>query len=57
MAKRVPIDCRKLTAIHLSGMDDDDLGMIAQRIDIQTQQINRAMRMVMDVMASRRRDG
>jgi hypothetical protein len=36
-------------------MDDDALGMLAQRIEIQTQQLNRAMRMVIDVMSSRRR--
>lgn len=56
MPKRLPMDCRKITAIHLTGLDDDELGMIAQRIEVQTQQLNRAMRMVMDVMSSRRRD-
>lgn len=55
MAKRLPVDCRKLSAIHLTGLDDDDLGLLAQRIEIQTQQLNRAMRMVCDVMAGRRR--
>ena len=55
MPKRTPLDCRKLTAVHLTGLDDDELGMLAQRIEIQTQQLNRAMRMVIDVMGSRRR--
>jgi hypothetical protein len=49
------MDCRKLTAIHLTGLDDDELGLIAQRIEVQTQQLNRAMRMVLDVVSSRRR--
>jgi len=55
MAKRVPMDCTKLTAIHLTGMDDDELGLLAQRIEVQTQQLNRAMRIVIETMASRRR--
>jgi hypothetical protein len=55
MAKKLPVDCRKLSAIHIAHLDDDQLGMLAQRIEIQTQQLNRAMRLVLEVMASRKR--
>ena len=55
MAKRLPLDCSKLTAIHLTGLDEDELGLIAQRIEVQTQQLNRAMRIVLETLASRRR--
>jgi hypothetical protein len=56
MPKRLPVDCSKLTAIHLTGLDEDELGMIAQRIEVQTQQLNRAMRIVLETLASRRRE-
>jgi HAMP domain-containing protein len=54
MSKRVPVDCKKITETHLSHLDDDELGILAQRIEIQTQQLNRAMRLVADAMAARR---
>ena len=54
--KRRPLDCSKLTAIDLTGLDEDELGMIAQRIEVQTQQLNRAMRIVLETLASRRRE-
>jgi hypothetical protein len=55
MAKRLPLDCKRITAIHLAHLDDDQLGLLAQRIEIQTQQLNRAMRLVADAMTTRRR--
>lgn len=56
MAKRLPIDCKRLSAVHLADLDEDQLGVLALRIEVQTQQLNRAMRLVSDVMAARRRD-
>lgn len=56
MSKRIPIDCKRLNALHLAHLDEDELGMLAQRIEVQTQQLNRAMRLVSDAMAMRRRD-
>lgn len=53
MAKRIPVDCRRLTAAHLQGLDADELGLVAQRIEIQTQALNRAMRLVAEAMATR----
>lgn len=55
MANRIPLDCKRITAIHLAHLDEDQLGVLAQRIEVQTQQLNRAMRLVSDAMASRRR--
>ncbi len=55
MSKRLPVDCTKLTAIHLTGLDEDELGMIAQRIEVQTQQLNRAMRIVLETISTRSR--
>jgi hypothetical protein len=56
MAKRVPVDCKRLTAAHLQGLAEDDLGLLAQRIEVQTQALNRAMRLVAEAMAARRHD-
>lgn len=56
MAKRIPADCRRITATHLEGLDPDQLGILAQRIEIQTQALNRAMRLVAEAMASHHRD-
>lgn len=55
MSKRLPIDCKRLNALHLAHLDEDELGMLAQRIEIQTQSLNRAMRLVSDAMAQRRK--
>jgi hypothetical protein len=55
MAKRNPVDCKKISAIHLADLDDDQLGVLAQRIEVETQQLNRAMRLVVEVMLGRRR--
>lgn len=56
MAKRIPADCKRLTAAHLQNLGADELGLLAQRIEIQTQALNRAMRLVADAMAERTRD-
>jgi hypothetical protein len=50
MAKRIPIDCRRLTETHLEGLEPDELTLIAQRIEVQTQALNRAMRLVANAM-------
>ena len=54
MAKRIPVDCTRLTAVHLVNLDDEQLGELAQRIEVQTQRLNRAMRIVSEIMTSRR---
>ena len=46
MAKRVPVDCRRLTEDHLSGLTYDELMLIAERIETQTMQLCRARRLV-----------
>jgi hypothetical protein len=56
MARRIPADCRRITATHLEGLGPDELGLLAQRIEVQTQALNRAMRLVAEAMASRQRD-
>jgi len=56
MAKRIPVDCKRITAGHLTGLAEDDLGLLAQRIEIQTQALNRAMRLVAEALEARRRD-
>jgi hypothetical protein len=55
MAKRIPVDCRRLTANHLTNLDDDQLGVLVQRIEVQTQALNRAMRLVAEAIEARRR--
>jgi HAMP domain-containing protein len=55
MAKRIPADCKRLTEAHLQGLNADELGILAQRIEIQTQALNRAMRLVAEAMAARSR--
>jgi hypothetical protein len=56
MSKRIPVDCKRITEEHVRGLDDDQLGLLAQRIEVQTQALNRAMRLVADAFAARRRD-
>ena len=56
MSKRIPADCKRLTAAHLRGLDEDSLGLLAQRIEVQTQALNRAMRLVFEAMADKRRE-
>lgn len=55
MSKRIPADCKRLTSAHLRGLDEADLGLLAMRIEMQTQALNRAMRLVADAMADKRR--
>ena len=57
MAKRIPVDCKRITPAHLAGLAEDDLGLLAQRSEVQTQALNRAMRLVADALEARRRDG
>jgi hypothetical protein len=54
MAKRIPVDCRRITPAHLEGLAEDDLTVLVQRIEVQTQALNRAFRLVSDAIASRR---
>ncbi len=56
MARRIPVDCKRITEEHVRGLDPDELGLLAQRIEVQTQALNRAMRVVSEAFASRRRD-
>lgn len=51
MGKPVPKDCKRITPSHLRGLDAAALGLIAQRIETQTQALNRARRLVGDAMA------
>ena len=51
MAKRVPIDCKRINPGHLRGLTIDELTVIAQRIEIQTQALNRTRRLVFEAIA------
>lgn len=44
-----------MTAIELAHLDEDELGILGQQIELQTQRLNRAMRLVTEAMQSRRR--
>lgn len=55
MAKRLPVDCKRITEGHLRGLDDEQLGQLAVRIEVQTQALNRAMRLVAHALAERQR--
>ncbi len=46
MAKRVPLDCKRINPTHLRGLKVDDLMEIAERIELQTQALNRARRLI-----------
>jgi len=46
MAKRIPIDCKRINPSHLRGLSLDQLAIIAERIETQTQALNRARRLV-----------
>jgi hypothetical protein len=50
MAKRIPIDCKRIKPAHLRGLNADELGLIAQRIETQTQALNRARRLVSEAL-------
>jgi|RhiMetdeSRZDD1v2_1073273.scaffolds.fasta_scaffold827404_3 hypothetical protein len=55
MAKRLPADFKRLTAAHLTELGEDELGLLVQRIEVQTQTLNRAMRLVAEAMEAKRR--
>jgi len=55
MSKATPLDSSWISAIQLAHLDDDQLCMLAQQLEIQTQQINRAMRVISEVMNNRNR--
>jgi len=57
MSKAAPVDTSWISPIQLAHLDDDELGELAQQIEMQTQRLNRAMRLVSDAMHSRRRSG
>jgi hypothetical protein len=46
MAKRIPIDCKRIKESHLSGLSRDDLATIAERLETQTQALNRTRRLI-----------
>lgn len=46
MAKRIPIDCKRIKESHLSGLSRDELATIAERLETQTQALNRARRLL-----------
>lgn len=48
------MDCKRITAAHLTSLDDNELGVLVQRIEVQTQALNRAFRLVSDAIAARR---
>jgi hypothetical protein len=55
MSKAMPMDSSWISAIQLAHLDDDQLCLLAQQLEIQTQQINRAMRVISEVMTNRNR--
>jgi hypothetical protein len=57
MSKGLRVDPSRMTAIELAHLDEDELGYLGQQIELQTQRLNRAMRMVAEAMQSRRRAG
>jgi len=57
MSKSLPFDSSWITAIQLAHLDEDQLCLLVQQLEIQTQQINRAMRVISEVMQNRRRGG
>ncbi len=46
MAKRIPIDCKRIKQRHLSGLSRDELATIAERLETQTQALNRTRRLI-----------
>jgi hypothetical protein len=46
MAKRIPVDCTRITESHLRGLSREQLANIAQRLETQVQALNRARRML-----------
>ena len=56
MSKGLRVDPNRITAIELAHLDEDELGMLGQEIEIQTQRLNRAMRLIYEAMQARRRN-
>jgi HAMP domain-containing protein len=54
MKKSSPIDSTAITTFQLAHLDADELGLLAQQLEVQSQQINRAMRLVAQAMSCRR---
>jgi len=50
MAKRVPNDCKRIKVGHLRGLTLNELTVIAQRIEVQTQDLNRTRRLVFEAL-------
>ena len=46
MAKRIPIDCKRLNKKHLTNLSREELMEINQRIEIQAQALHRARRLI-----------
>ncbi len=46
MAKRIPVDCKRITEAHLRGLSRDELAAIAMRLETQTQALNRVRRLI-----------
>lgn len=57
MSKGQHVDPSRMTAIELAHLDEDELGFLGQQIELQTQRLNRAMRLVAEAMQNRRRAG
>jgi hypothetical protein len=57
MSKGLRVDPRRISALELAHLDEDELGLIGQELEIQTQQLSRALRLVTEAMQSRRRGG
>lgn len=48
--KRIPVDCKRITEKHLCKLSRDDLMEVNQRIEIQTQALHRARRLVFEAV-------
>lgn len=46
MAKRIPIDCKRIKPHHLERLSADELEQLFLRIEVQSQQLNRTRRLV-----------
>jgi len=55
MSKGQRVDPSRISAIELAHLDEDELGILGQEIEMMTQRLNRAMRLVTEAMQNRRR--
>ena len=55
MSKGLRVDPSRISPIELAHLDEDELGMLGQEIELQTQRLNRAMRLVAEAMQHRKR--